>query len=461
MAEKKHIDSLVKDRLAERKYVFKEAYWEQAEALMALEEKKRKRKAFLLWWFGMGGIPVMVLGIGTWLVLQTNEGSQAGSLDPLAVNQWVDTSGQHTNSSPSEPAEISHFPVQTINQTTSVDSKEVSAQQAKSQKSESHDAEYMTSSPNKSETSALQPPLKRERIQKKGKINDHRSRSSAEDREPLFQKVLSRLTFKANRNPGVTSRQIPSRILIPAKANKYELNELKQRSFDWEVPIFQVVDSSGIVLQGFPQKRHFWGIDIGTTLSSPWNNTADATSPLSAGLMLGLRYEYEVKPGFRLLTGLRYSHRAGLNSDKTYVSREFRFGLEEQVVVQKPNRFHMLELPLLVDFHLHNRHYLQLGGQLSYLMNVSGTEEYFERSFSEESMVGQEQVWGLSHGFRSVNPELSVGYGYYLGNGLRMGMQLNASLLDMTDNNFFENERIHRNLQLRLMLSKDLIIQRK
>ncbi|MEO0898562.1 MAG: hypothetical protein AAFY71_19270 [Bacteroidota bacterium] len=444
MAGKKHIDAYVKDRLSERQYAFNEAYWDQAQAMLDLQEKRRKRKLFLLWWLGMGGLPVLLIGMGSFLFLQ----GKTADLDPQENMNVMMVADSGNQIDLVDEGQAPHPTDLTTNQAlVSKDAKETGDAKVRSP--------HSISSLPKSDLMAQT--AKANKGKRKAKADKKVNKNGSETNKKPFQRVLSMGILRSPRKRGELKQPDPNPILIKSgKQKEWKLNMLQERAFEWDVAIMQVTDSLGVLLSNYVQRKHHLGIDVGMSLSPDWSNTQSATKAFSLGPLIGLRYEYELKAGLRLVSGLRYSSRAGLNSDMTYISTDFSFGFQREKIVQSPRRMHFLEVPLLLDWHMGGRHYAQFGGQLNALIDVSGKEQKFMETESGEVLLSEENLWGLRRGFQRLHPSLNLAYGYYLGEGLRIGLQAQWSPTNLTNSEFFGAESLNRNLNARLILSKDL-----
>jgi hypothetical protein len=67
----KDIDSLFKDQLSGRSFEWDEAYWEQAEAVIAAAEKNKRRRRFLFFWLGSGAVLALGMLMVWWFGART------------------------------------------------------------------------------------------------------------------------------------------------------------------------------------------------------------------------------------------------------------------------------------------------------------------------------------------------------------------------------------------------------
>jgi hypothetical protein len=207
---------------------------------------------------------------------------------------------------------------------------------------------------------------------------------------------------------------------------------------------------------GWKQQRHLFALHTGLSLAPGWQNLGTRAQPLSAHTMIGLRYAFQLTPRLRLQTGLMYQGRGGLDADTTVRSTEFGFGFESEVTEVSPRRMHWAELPLQADLRLAGRHYLLAGGYAAWLADVSGVRSLRLASDFGETPLSRAPAWGYRQGFRRWDAGLLLGYGYYLGDGMRLTGQMQYGLPDLTPGSYFRNTRYHRSIGFRLGLEIEL-----
>ncbi|MEZ4824862.1 MAG: outer membrane beta-barrel protein [Bacteroidia bacterium] len=204
------------------------------------------------------------------------------------------------------------------------------------------------------------------------------------------------------------------------------------------------------------RKRHYLGISLGTGISPGFQNNRTDKADATFSPVVGLRYAYAVTPAIRLQTGILYQGRGGLHADSTYRSTDFSFGAETMATTISPQTLHYLEIPLVADIRLRGRHSLLAGANLSLLLNArSEVRRQLILPFETQDMETTKE-WGYTQGFRPMDMSLTAGYRYYLGRGTRVGFQGNYGLRDITEQGFFRNAVMDRNLQFRFILEYDL-----
>ncbi|MEM9984508.1 MAG: outer membrane beta-barrel protein, partial [Bacteroidota bacterium] len=202
--------------------------------------------------------------------------------------------------------------------------------------------------------------------------------------------------------------------------------------------------------------KHYLDLEAGLSLIQNWNNVSSTERGFHQSPTLGLTYGYAIRPGVRLQTGIRYQSRAGLDSDTTFVNRNFGFGIIDTLSRVSPQRLHQVAIPLLLDIRVHNRHYLRAGLQANLLIDASGRLIRSQATEAGVTEFSNESRWGYRQGFQPWDVNVSVGYHYYLGQGWRVGLTGLYGLRDQTREEFYGNGQINRQVELRVQLSYNL-----
>lgn len=208
-----------------------------------------------------------------------------------------------------------------------------------------------------------------------------------------------------------------------------------------------------------PQRARRWGwyLEAGSGLSRSWQHVEAISPTWTAMPHLGAGLRYTLRPGWTLLAGLRYHNRGGLDSDSSYLRQELGFGRRDTFTTVEPLRLHFVGLPLRLDIHLAGRHYLQAGAQVNVLLNATTrltVEAQRREAVSQQDWLDQRRVWGLDQGFAPWDAQLLLGYRYYLGRGLRLGLGGSYGLRDLTDDGFFRNQRDTRDWQVKVTVER-------
>lgn len=418
MSEKTHIDDYLTSRLANRVHAFNPAHWEQAEALIA-EQERQKRRRFLIWfWFGLGSLPILLMGMGIMMY-------------PMEWKRMLN-------------------PPQQIAQ---------------------HLLLIEDDCEEKAEIAPFVPPETKELIRKKEtkiaenkkagiKRSNKKNRGSKDAVGPPVAKSESVLSAM-NRRQGLKSELGEDAPLIKDQplvkrsfGNKFLAAVLGLEDRPADIPTYLNYGGVGVenLLNPNGGVKHRIRFLMGGQMSADFGQTGKVNfHPLFGG-----QYAYQLTPKLALSTAVQYTGRAGLNADSIFTRRDFGFGFEEERILRSPQRLHQLEIPLGIELRLKNRHYLTAGAFTSLMLDVSGKEALSVATEEGENLLGEEQVWGLRQGFRRMDAGAYVGYKAYLGKGLFLGANVVVGGRDLTGNSFYQNKRFDRHLGLRLSLSQDL-----
>ncbi len=208
-----------------------------------------------------------------------------------------------------------------------------------------------------------------------------------------------------------------------------------------------------------PLKRHALGITTGSNLSLGLINQGPTRSSIGALPYVGIHYSFDPKPTsplLRLESGVFLMSRNGLSGSRSFRSVNFGFGFEEEIITLTPKALHALEIPLAASFRVRNRHYVTVGASGSYLIEITTQERLQRNDDFGTSTPDKKNVWGYRKGFNKLDAGAQIGYRYYLGRGFSLNLQGYYGLMDLTDNDFWENDQFDRNMQLRLFLRYDL-----
>lgn len=448
MSDFKHIDDLLKERLQNRSYVFKEAYWEAAEQLIIANQQKRRR-GWIFWLFGALLATVVGLPILLWQASDTPASDSAQA----SVTTEIPFSENPVLSSPNADEKVMKLiPSNSLSGKNLIEKSDKSISQNK-KKSPADVKGVKTTSFTQS-------------------INAKIFSNQGVQPTSSFESSLSNVTPEAitrGMNISGPSIDIPLDLTTglkeaePVSINTFSEKETIYGAFAaMENQPFSL--SAGMNIPRAPfftpssriYRRNSIRIIAGSDLAVGLQNTEAQAAPVSTNPVIGIQYGYRLNSSLTVHTGISYRSRGGLNSDSTYNSVEYRFGLETDATTISPQKLHYAEVPLYLEARFGGRHYLQAGLNSSWLVNSSSIVKKQRIEPFGTVDKGEEQAWGYTQGFRSYDPQLLVGYHFYLTRGIKVGVQGLYGLRDVTENDFFLNNTYDRNLQLRLSLTYHL-----
>lgn len=226
------------------------------------------------------------------------------------------------------------------------------------------------------------------------------------------------------------------------KRKNYSLRNSLLTSFFWKAP------------GDWKQNRHSLGLTAGTQLAPAWRG--QQVGQPSIAPVIGAYYRYALSPNIRLQTGLLYQQRGRLNRDTTFTSLEFGFGRTENSTTLSSKSLHFASLPLTAEFAIGNRQSISIGVEPSILLGVKTDVENVLNTEGQLSNAQPETTWNYPQGYRSWDVSVQAGYNYYLGQGLRIGTVASYGLRDLTDNAYFTQGWIDRQLNWRIWVEYDL-----
>ncbi|MCB0854908.1 MAG: PorT family protein [Bacteroidetes bacterium] len=429
MSEYDKLDEFLQEKLKGREYAFKHAYWEAAEELIQADliARKKRRRFFFFLLFGLIGLGGMIASV---LQLSPTPAPVAHShvyLESICENYaYISHSIIPTNHY------INHF------------SEDKSNQSPVSSISEKKSKKYSSVLvPKSAGVSRGQNPITQEQYM------DSKSKSITDsDRNPNDFTDLLDLKTTLSISEKTAGKSLSKKT--------FSIHKLRNNGFS----LFFQPDDSVLYLNSAKgqmlHRRHYLTLSIGRNLSLGFQNDHLERAAFSQHSLFGVQYAYALRPGTRIKTGLYYQGRGGLNADTTFKSINYSFGAETEATTISPQKLHYLEVPLLFDTHIKGRHNLELGANLAFLLNASSkVNRQYIRTFDTEDL-GTNRQWGYTQGFNKLDWGIIAGYSYYLNRGFRVGLRARYGLNDITNNQFFLNQSIDRNLQIRLLLEYDL-----
>lgn len=222
----------------------------------------------------------------------------------------------------------------------------------------------------------------------------------------------------------------------------YSLKHSLLTSFFWKAP------------GDWKRNRHSLGLTVGTQLAPAWRG--EQTGQPSIAPVVGAYYRYALSPTVRLQTGILYQQRSNLNRDTTFTSLEFGFGRTENSTTLSSKSLHFASLPITAEFAIGNRQSISIGVEPSVLIGVRTNVENVLNAEGQTNRTEPETTWNYPQGYRNWDVSLQAGYHYYLGQGLRIGTVASYGLRDLTDNAYFTQGWIDRQLNWRIWVEYDL-----
>lgn len=397
-------DEWIKHKLESRQFEFREEYWTAAEALIESERRRKKR-----WWLWLPLIFAAGAGAG-WIVWNTVAPTpHAGLVMVRNMPRELPPEALCLGGGSDEAAQVH--------------SVHTSAHAHSAHPSTGH-----------------KPPHKHGPTSRVAGLSDEECCEVPVTQAPQVQPRHDEGKTRAAEAPAYTPEEL---YRMPLRSHRLSLNTGGSLQ-PGETP-------------GYLWNRHFMGVITGTAWATGWRNVGETPASVSGAPVLGLHYVFLPARDWRINAAVLYTSRSGLNSDSAYRSTDFGLGFRQEVTVVSPQRLHLIEVPVYLDRRVAGRHYVMAGVYGSWMLDASAKLDRYLLTDFGRTELGNSSGWGYRQGFRRADYGFSLGYGYYLGRGLRLTVQGSAGLRDMTDPAFFHSLRKDRNMQVRIMLEYDWI----
>ena len=200
----------------------------------------------------------------------------------------------------------------------------------------------------------------------------------------------------------------------------------------------------------------FAGIILGSAVSQGFTNTGESKSSISANTVIGVNYENAITRKFKLITNILYYNKTNLNSKIAVVFIDYDFGVFKEEITIKSDKLQFLEIPILLEYAINEKHFIAFGGSFSYLLNANSTvftkkTDYFNNT-TEEKL----EKLGYVNGFEKVDYAVLISYQCALTNRLKAILRFNYGFKDMTKNDYFNNNMNDKNMNIKFLISYNL-----
>lgn len=198
-------------------------------------------------------------------------------------------------------------------------------------------------------------------------------------------------------------------------------------------------------------KRHGLAVLIGNTFNYGFSNNSGI---FGNNLLnnIGVEYSYQLNDKIVLGSGLFYKSKTGNGLSLDFHEEKYGFGKTVTQTNIEVNSFHYLEIPLYADFVFNQKHHVNGGVSFGYLMGVRNTIT----ENTTETLAGTENEtstqWGMKDDFQSVDIGLKLGYEYEVSKKLKAGINAQFGLMDVTNNDTWNNSEKFHNQELQITL---------
>lgn len=379
-----NIDTYFKEKLQTREFDLKEAYWEQAAAMLDAEEKKKKR-GIVFWLFGSA------LGLG-FLALAV----------VLISSPSTDTTPDiYYSNNISKELKASNL-----------DKKNEATIEAKSVQPPIQINEPVTAS-------VFAAPVKKAAIPVD-------KQSPSQGLAPTIP--LESATFIPEPETTVPSIAPPLKRLQAEQLEELDLLPITVVSIEEEEKNKIGFKKASGCLEPSP-------FHIGVTASQLMQVLPKSGENLITGFHGGVVLQYDLNKRWFLSSGVGYSIRTGhFDASKMTETRNYRFGLELMENQLKPSSLHYVTVPVQIGWKK-GHHLMEAGIYMDYLTGVRGEIGKIERIGGDEprkDFVAQEKGWIDDDGFTKFNVSPSIGYRYRVNKAFSFGVNAQFAIRPLT-----------------------------
>lgn len=204
------------------------------------------------------------------------------------------------------------------------------------------------------------------------------------------------------------------------------------------------------------------GLVAGLSGSQGWKNAMSYRARPSFDPTVGLRLSYLHSPisDWSFNAEIQYWSRSGLNSNFSYDSTSYGFGSTTVSKTIDVEELHYISLPLY-SVYTKKQHQFMGGLTIGYLLNThsttTGTQQSTTANSTENLDVPYTQQWGYTTPFNRLNLGVTLGYDYEIMSGWKIGTRINYGLNDIAKNDIFNNNTLDNNLNIKVILTCDLL----
>ena len=387
---KQNIDTYFKEKLSNRQFELKDAYWKEAEAMLMAAEKK-KRRGMLFWWFG-GLAPLVAVSLFFIFGYENTTSDAVLKEQPQLIE--------------SEPVEvmpaIKNQVIEDMKNTPSVADSKVERPVAENR----HAGEVVTK---------LSAPAPR------AVLTDFSVLPKIETAEKGMQLEETPSPSSAEKPKKIEKKSILKRLAVPKVLSNISL--FVDGNFDKEFPTKNTCYK--------PSPFHF-----GVSAAQLMQVAPKSGENLITAFYGGIVFQYDLNKRWFVSSGLGYQRRAGhYEASKITEMRNYRFGLELMENLLRPTSLHYLEMPFLVGWKK-GHHLLEGGILVDYLTGVRGEIGKLEKVDNErmtKEFIAHEKGWISEDGFTRWNVSPSVGYRYRVNKELSFGLSAQYNLRPLTN----------------------------
>ena len=215
------------------------------------------------------------------------------------------------------------------------------------------------------------------------------------------------------------------------------------------------IPSNTIHVKEIPKRKgvikHTLGVIGGVNLAQGYAG-GDASGSSNGNLFGGISYNYFLAPKWVIHADLLYQSRKGVGTSKVLAAKTYHFGSASDVLTMHNKTMNYLELPVSIGYRFARDWQVTAGTSVSYLL-ACDNEMVHEHHGTFDSWTTTESETSRPEGMQSIDVALSAGLVYEVLPQLELGTRLNYGLMDVTDNEYFQQDITDNNVQLRFHIA--------
>lgn len=484
MNEQEKFDELLRSKLSERDFPFDETNWDKAETLIDRSEKRR-RYGIIAFIFLAG------IGVGAALMLPfINTGKTNVIANTQSVPQNISSNGQVQNviassgnnggtqagsgqvsvaTAPGTNVVNSNQPIATANtsvqektNTTSINSAGTvsTTKTVKTRKHAKHSAtdntvqyNYVRPESNKKSNKSHKADITANNaIVTNARAHDSSTVSGNANAIQANQtNIVTNNISGQNSNPTHSSNPV---------TNANNVSDIGQIVVNTINKTDSSTSTTHLVSTQTPPKKNgyshtLFSADAGGGYSFGWKKAGE-TQGNGLSPIFGISVTHYLTKSLSAFAGLQYNSMTNINTLYSTSQTQYDFGYNSTVNSITIKTLYYIALPLKLQYNISNNNIISAGVNLVYLMTTNSSVVSYSQNYFGTSGYTTSTKMGYADGLNNYDAQITLACRRKI-NRFTASIEGYYGLLDIENNNFFENNVFERNSGLRFILSYDII----
>lgn len=202
---------------------------------------------------------------------------------------------------------------------------------------------------------------------------------------------------------------------------------------------------------------NIFSLEAGVNYALGWNYP-DTSEGRGFNPLFGVGFTHYFNPDWSVYSGIQYGSMGHLNvSKKTFSHRRYDFGSSSVDTSVDTKVLYYAVLPIQVQYNFNNRNSIRAGGSVSYLMNTKSNVIINSGNNSGPSAPVQTSELGYYSGaFKKWDAAVSVSYRRKILEKFSVTATAYYGLVDIKSDAFFSRNRFERNAGFKIVIGYDL-----